>query len=320
MKKKPKLDSQGQKVPPPPQEELKISNSIPVEIKANHPSIYEISHLEGELRLTLEEIARLQNALADSNMKIIALQSSPPATVTSFKKEDYLLTILPELEQPIHTIQGYLDLLLNESVGILGTFQKRFLERIAKSVQRMDDLLVDLESRSNPLKRDISFFANEFSVKTVIEETFSLFADQIRKEIITYREDLPEEDIMVYGDLDTFEKIMNYLFTNACNSAKNEGTISIRAREVKSLDLQELYLIVRTNCTDCENQKGQSLNLGQYKDQELILQQFGSPLKDLAKLQRLVEEMNGRMVILTFQKAGSMITVTIPISRQTTQK
>ena len=36
----------------------------------------DVEHLEAELRLTLEEIARLQNALADSNMKNVALQAS----------------------------------------------------------------------------------------------------------------------------------------------------------------------------------------------------------------------------------------------------
>ncbi|MGE5775460.1 MAG: histidine kinase dimerization/phospho-acceptor domain-containing protein, partial [Chloroflexota bacterium] len=99
--------------------------------------------VESELRLTLEEMAHLQNQLAEANMKIIEAEKASSAT-RSNEQAEVVASISQELRQPMSSIVGYTDLLLGESVGILGTLQRKFVERIKSSTERIGSLIDDL--------------------------------------------------------------------------------------------------------------------------------------------------------------------------------
>jgi signal transduction histidine kinase len=297
---------------PPP-----LPGSTPDESQAENvitdrPLKYEIIHLEGELRLTLEEIARLQNALADANMKIMAMQSSSPDGVAPYRKEDFIPTILPELKQPIHTIKGYLDLLLNESVGVLGTFQKRFLERIANSVQRMDDLVQSLEVHSGNEEKDPSFFAKQFSPKFVIEETLAFFTDQIRSKSITFHLAFTQEDLEIFGDLENFEKITYILFTNAFDSVKTHGVINVNMSAPDAHRTPELLLEVIATPDEGDAEKYENVALTQFQNLEQTLPGFGCPLKELIEVKKLAEQMGGNLTVESVDRTGSRLSISIP--------
>jgi signal transduction histidine kinase len=99
--------------------------------------------VESELRLTLEEMAHLQNQLAEANMKIVEAEKGSSAT-RSLEQAEVVASISQELRQPMSSIVGYTDLLLGESVGILGTLQRKFVERIKSSTERIGSLIDDL--------------------------------------------------------------------------------------------------------------------------------------------------------------------------------
>jgi len=95
--------------------------------------------VERELRQTLEELAYMQNALAEANARILELESRPVSPITT-EQADVIAAIAQELRQPMSSIVGYTELLLGESVGLLGSMQRKFVERIKASSERMADL------------------------------------------------------------------------------------------------------------------------------------------------------------------------------------
>ena len=101
------------------------------------------AQLEGELHNSLEELARMQNALAEANANIIKLQERPSSPITS-EQVDVIASISQELRQPMSSIIGYTDLLMGESVGVLGALQRKFIERIKASTDRIGGLVNDL--------------------------------------------------------------------------------------------------------------------------------------------------------------------------------
>jgi signal transduction histidine kinase len=80
--------------------------------------------VEGELRMTLEQVAHLQNQLAEANMRVIEAEKGVAAT-RSTEQAEVVASISQELRQPMSSIVGYTDLLLGESVGILGALQRK---------------------------------------------------------------------------------------------------------------------------------------------------------------------------------------------------
>ena len=86
----------------------------------------------------------LQNQLAEANIRIIEAQQGSSVAAASVEQAEVVTSISQELRQPMSSIVGYTDLLLGESVGILGALQRKFVERIKASTERIDNLINDL--------------------------------------------------------------------------------------------------------------------------------------------------------------------------------
>jgi signal transduction histidine kinase len=274
----------------------------------------EIEHMEAELRLTLEEIARLQNALAEANMKNTALQAAIGNQPTKIDGNQLIKPVLQELRQPLHTIQGYLDLLSNESVGVLGTFQKRFLERISGSVELMDSLLSKLENETGENNEEARSYSKEFSLTIVIEETLAFFTEMIRNKLITLKVEFESEEIKFIGDQELFERVLNILFTNACASIQNEGTISLGLKTLRGKRPAQVMFSIQSCDHDSPKAKPLPVKLQEFKDPDTKLEGFGSVLKDLVKANSLVEELHGKMEIFSIPSTGSLVRVKLPIT------
>ena len=77
----------------------------------------------------------MQNDLANANMKLLKIEKGQ-AGVYSSEQAEVMASIAQELRQPMSSVVGYTDLLLGESVGILGSLQRKFVERIKASTER----------------------------------------------------------------------------------------------------------------------------------------------------------------------------------------
>lgn len=296
-----------QKVPP-------FSQGQTISSENDAKSSSEMEHMEGELRLTLEEIARLQNALAEANMKNTALQAAIENQPAKIEGSQLIKPVLQELRQPLHTIQGYLDLLTNESVGVLGTFQKRFLERIAGSVELMEALLLKFESESGENDEDDLSFIKEFSLTNVIEETLAFFTEMIRNKTITLKVEFENDEIKFLGDQELFERTLNILFTNACASIQKEGTISLGLKILRGKRPAQVLFSIQSCDHDSPKAKPLPVKLEEFKDPDIKLEGFGSVLKDLLRANSLVEELHGKMEIFSIPSNGSLIRVKLPIT------
>lgn len=275
----------------------------------------EMEHMEAELRLTLEEIARLQNALAEANMKNVALQqASQESQSAKMENNPRFMPVLQELKQPIHTIQGYLDLLSNESVGILGTFQKRFVERISSSVNHMESVLKNFEAESGGVDEENAVYQKEFSLTSVMEETLSLYTELIRTKMITLKVEFEKNEVGFIGDQETFERILNVLFTNACTSVAEEGTVSLGLKILQGKKPAQVLISIQSSDHDSPKAKPLPVNLEEFKDTEIKLEGFGSPIKEMVKARGLVNEMHGKMEVFSVPSSGSLIRVRLPVS------
>jgi signal transduction histidine kinase len=285
------------------------SNSLPPRKKTT-----EMGHMEAELRLTLEEIARLQNALAESNMKNIALQASIETQPSKIEGAQVLKPVLQELKQPIHTIQGYIDLLSNESVGILGTFQKRFVERISNAVNHLDEILKNLEMESGELDNEDRIYSKNFSLTAVVEETLMLYTELLRTKLITLKVEFEKDNINFTGDQEKLERILNIVYSNCLTAVQEEGIVTLGLKLLQGKKPAQVLISVQSCDHDLPKSKPLPVNMEEFRDLEIKLEGFGSPLKDLVKAKTLVDEMHGKMEIFSIPSSGSLIRVRVPVT------
>ena len=137
------------------------------------------------------EVARLQNTLADANMKVLELEKRSSGSMSSDQAE-VITSISQELRQPMSSIIGYTDLLLGESVGILGALQRKFIERIKASTERIGSLIEDLIQITTIGTGLMALKPEAIDLNLIIDNAMAYTSSQLRERNITLRIDLPK--------------------------------------------------------------------------------------------------------------------------------
>lgn len=109
--------------------------------ESNEEGLSSTIQLQEELQEALSEIARLKGQLAHAEQKTEQWTTTSPEGELSDQQIDVFASIAQDLRQPMSSIVGYTDLLLGESVGILGALQRKIL-RTDSSLNRADGRFV----------------------------------------------------------------------------------------------------------------------------------------------------------------------------------
>ncbi len=141
-----------------------------------------------------------------------------------FRKE-FLLNLSHELKTPIFAIQGYVDTLLNGALDNADV-NKRFLGNAAKNVDRLVNLLEDLDEITKLESGGFSLSKRNFIIQDLIKEVFeslSIRADE--KKIKCFIKSGCEEPLMVYADKEKIRMVIINLVDNAIKYGKQNGII-----------------------------------------------------------------------------------------------
>lgn len=272
------------------------------------------SHIKGELRLALQEVAQLQNSLGEAEVKISGLEKTSAATsVVPDETTEVIASIAQELRQPMSSITGYTDLLLSESVGILGALQRKFLERVKSSTERMRSLLDDLIKTTAIDKGDLELVAQPVDMGKVIDQSIIDTSAQMRERNITLRVDLPDELPQVHTDQDALQQILIHLLENAGAVTPREGTIILRAH----MDEQEqgksnLLIQVTDHGGGISPQDLSRVFARRYRAENPLIQGVGDTGVGLSITKTLVESLGGKIWVESLPGQSSTFSVQLP--------
>jgi signal transduction histidine kinase len=274
--------------------------------------------VEGELRLALEEVAFLQTMLAEADQKITALKTTR-ISETSYKGQiDEITTILQELRQPLSSLIGYVDFLLSESVGILGNAQRKYLERIKVSIQRMGRLVDDLVQVVNRDTHLMKSSLGEVNLGMIIQSAVAENNPILREKRIAMHMDLGDTPMYVYTDKLSLRKALASLLHNAASVTPEDGSVSLNAC-LQSSEGEEDYVLVQIADTG-----------GGISPQDLprvfLSPQLALPgasehiaglsngNMDLSAIKSAIESMGGRTWVDSDLGAGSTFSVLLPVN------
>src|SRR5690349_6854953 len=275
--------------------------------------------IENELRLTLEEVARLQNQLADANMRIVEAEKGT-SVAHSNEQAEVVASISQELRQPMSSIVGYTDLLLGESVGILGTLQRKFVERIKASTERIGSLIDDLiqvttlETGLNELKPE------PVNLDLIIDNAMSYTSSQIREKNISLHLDLPKNVAPIYADREALQQILIHLLQNAGAASPLEGTVHLKVHTTAE-DSRDYVLIQVTDTVGGIPAE----DLGRvftrlYRTDNVLSQGVGDTGVGLSIAKTLTEAQKGRIWVDSQPGVGSTFSVLLPIAKNSNSR
>ena len=144
-------------------------------------------------------------------------------TNEAYRKE-FLQNLAHEFKTPIFAIQGYVDTLLNGAMEN-PELSKRFLENTARNVERMVNLVEDLDEISKLESGQQPLYKENFVIQDMIRETYeALSIKSSAKNIRCSIKKGCESPITVFADKEKIRQVLNNLLENATKYGKQDGS------------------------------------------------------------------------------------------------
>lgn len=268
---------------------------------------------EQELNDTLQEVATLQNQLAEARMKLDELEKGHIATKNT-EQAEVIASISQELRQPLSSIVGYTDLLLGESVGILGALQRKFVDRIKVSTERIRSLTDDM-IQITTLATDLNELKPEsVDLNSIIDNAMSYTSSQIREKNISIHLEVPKSPTSIHADREALQQILIHLLQNAGAATPFEGTIRLKV-QTRSEDGMEYILIQVTDMGGgIAPEDLPRVFTRLYRADNVLIQGVGDTGVGLSIAKTLTEAQQGRIWVESNMGQGATFSVLLPIS------
>jgi two-component system phosphate regulon sensor histidine kinase PhoR len=169
---------------------------------------------------SIDEVREDVQAWAEaSNKEIESLRRNE-----QFRKE-FLQNLSHEFKTPIFAIQSYVDTLLE---GALSNPQvnKKFLERTAGNVQRLTNLINDLDEISRLERGELVLYKKNFVIQDLVREIFeSVSVLSEAKHVHCGIKKGCESPLTVYADKEKIRQVLTNLAENSVKYGKENGSI-----------------------------------------------------------------------------------------------
>ena len=145
-------------------------------------------------------------------------------TNEAYRKE-FLQNLAHEFKTPIFAIQGYVDTLLGGAMDN-PEIRKRFMENAARNVDRMVNLVEDLDEISKLESGQQPLYKENFVIQDIIREGYeSLSIKTNARNIKCSIKKGCESPIIVFADKEKIRQVINNLVENATKYGKKDGSI-----------------------------------------------------------------------------------------------
>ncbi|HNO93068.1 MAG TPA: ATP-binding protein, partial [Anaerolineales bacterium] len=268
---------------------------------------------EKELKATLQEMAILQNQLADANIKLLELEKGKIAT-KSTEQAEVLASISQELRQPLSSIVGYTDLLLGESVGILGALQRKFVDRIKVSTERIRSLTDDMIQITTLATDLYSLNPEAVDLNSIIDNAMSYTSSQIREKNISIHLEVPKAVTSIHADREALQQIVIHLLQNAGAATPFEGTIRLKVQTQNEDGAEYILIQVADQGGGIASEDIPRVFTRLYRADNVLIQGVGDTGVGLSIAKTLTEAQHGRIWVESKVGEGSTFSVLLPIS------
>jgi signal transduction histidine kinase len=269
--------------------------------------------LEGELRLALEEVANMQETLFESEGQVARLKAALSDAPVSNQQLITIVDIAQDIRQPLVSVIGYTEFLLSESIGILGDKQRKYLERIRTSTERMSRLLDDLLTSTSPNGDLAHLDIKEVDLCAVLQRAAIQSGERLEERQIELQFDLPESELPVSADQLALQKIFNRLLDNAGTVTPAGGIVNMSAK-LENPESDQGYVLVQVVDGGGGINNGDLARVFSYRPSDTPISGLGVNGVEWANIKSLVEVHGGRIWVDSEDERGATFSVLLPVA------
>ncbi|NUK31497.1 HAMP domain-containing protein [Parageobacillus sp. VR-IP] len=224
------------------------------------------------------------------------------------RKREFLANVSHELRTPLSYVKGYSEAVLQ---GLVKTREeeRKYVQLIHREADRMERLVRDLldlaqlEGNSVPLQKTPLVFAQ------VIEDMAVKYEPFLQKKQITLHVEL-DHDIILEGDADRLEQVVQNLLDNAVRYTPTAGKIDIQLRKISATSCQ---LIIRDSGKGVPREKLPFLGQRFFRVDQARTRKEGGTGLGLAIVKQIVSLHNGTISFFSEEGKGMEVVIQLPI-------
>jgi signal transduction histidine kinase len=170
------------------------------------------------------EISDLREAVTERDRRLTEYEKAKPRLQADM---ELLASLSQELRQPMSSVVGYIDVLLSESMGIVSALQRKFLDRIRISIERMGVLLDDLIRVIDIDTGNLRLAADTVNVPELLQEVVRFSEPLFREKELQLDRDIATDLPPVRADRDAVLQILSHLVTNMGQASRPHTAIKL---------------------------------------------------------------------------------------------
>jgi signal transduction histidine kinase len=145
-------------------------------------------------------------------------------------KSEFLSNISHELRTPMTPIKGYLPSLLREEFGPLTAAQRRVLDHIAQSVDRLHQLIENLLTFMQWESGDARLHLDSARVAEVVREALTRAASAAKVKGVEVATEIAPDLPQIRADAAALARVLGHLMDNAVKFTPKGGCVTVTAR------------------------------------------------------------------------------------------
>ncbi len=222
---------------------------------------------------------------------------------------DFISMIAHELRTPLHTVNGFLSIVLEEHVGKLNERQREFLEYAHASADQLITLVNDMIFISRADGGRFRLRCAELVLSDVIAQVLHETESAARKAQVALQNQAPEQFPTLWADAGALRQALVNLVHHALRFTPPGGSVTIRARQVDKK--AEISVIDTGYGIPLEDQPHVFERF--YQSSHTSLAQYGNFGLGLAIARMIIERHGGRIWLQSGVESGSTFVFTIPL-------
>lgn len=141
-------------------------------------------------------------------------------------RREFLQNLSHEFKTPVFAIQGYIESLLSGAMTN-PEVNKKFLEKASKNVDRLSNLLNDLDEISSLERGELVLYKQHFVIQELVKDVYeSLSIKAEEKSIRCIIKKGCETPLTVFADKEKIRQVVTNLVENSIKYGKHSGTVT----------------------------------------------------------------------------------------------
>ena len=218
----------------------RLADSSPVSTGASGepPLRARLQELQDTVSTLNEQREKLALELSDAKTALAAAglsqaeraESSEEATAASRLVEvQQMLELVREMQAPVTAISDCTDILLKESIGILGAAQLEVLQRVSVNLGRLTALLEDLMNLGHDEHDGFALSYAEIDIVDLLDETIASLSADIRQKKLALELSVDDGLPKIAADSNCIKQVLRHLLQNACDVSGEGAPLLVTA-------------------------------------------------------------------------------------------